>query len=405
MKRRTFFRQSTLGTAAWASVAASVSAQASNSNTTDSAVAAANPDAIVSSPPVVWAPRADGAELVWAVPTLSRGWVEYGTTQELGQKAGANSWGFVPQSDKVLRVRLDGLKPGTTYYYCCVTERQDEAKTTHRTEVRSFRTLNPAADSTKFTIWNDTHQYDKTIQALAEATPASDFLLWNGDTCNDWKSPDLLAPTVLSPAGGVELTAKSPLFLVRGNHDVRGPWAFKLPEYYATPYGRPFFSFRTGPVAVICLDTCEDKSDDHPSFQGRAAFEPLRREQAAWLEKEIAKPEFANAPYRIMICHIPMRWLDEEVDAGFDYFSKRSRDLWHDALVRWKTQVVISGHMHKHAWMPPTAEFPYAQITGGGPKYETATIITGEADANAFRVTIRKLADGAEEVHEFKPLA
>lgn len=396
MHRRTFFRQSALGTAAWVTASTDLPAQAAHETASLS---------LVSSPPVVMAPRADGAEILWAVPSLSRGWVEYGPTPELGQRAGSTPWGFVPQSHTVLRVRLAGLQPGTPYYFRCVTERQDDAKPVHHSTVRTFRTLNPHAPSTTFTVWNDTHQHNETIRALAEATPASDFLLWNGDTCNDWKSPDLFTPTVLSPAEGVELTAKAPLFLVRGNHDVRGPWAFQLPDYTAMPHGRPYYSFRTGPVAVICLDTGEDKPDAHEYLYGRAAFEPLRREQAAWLEQEIAKPEFASAPYRLVFCHIPLRWIDEVKDIGFDMFSKRSRDLWHDALVRWRTQVIVSGHTHQQAWLPPTDEFPYAQITGGGPQLNRATLITGHADAKSLRLTVRRIVDGQEEVREFAPLA
>lgn len=399
MKRRAFFRHTALGTAAWATASSRLPAQAA-----ENSAPASSADPLVSSPPVVMAPRADGVEILWAVPSLSRGWVEYGLTPELGQRAASTPWGLVPHSNAVLRVRLEGLQPGTQYYFRCVTERQDETKPVHRSPVRSFRTLTPQAATTTFAVWNDTHQHNETIRALADATPACDFLLWNGDTCNDWKSPDLFAPTVLSPADGVELTARTPLFLVRGNHDVRGPWAFRLSEYIATPHGRPFYSFRTGPVAVICLDTGEDKADDHPQLFGRAAFEPLRREQAAWLEQEITKPEFANAPYRIVFCHIPLRWIDEVKDIGFDLFSKRSRDLWHDALVRWRAQVIISGHTHQSAWLPPTEAFPYAQLVGGGPQLPRATLITGQADARSLRLTVRRLADGHEEVREFVPL-
>ena len=49
------------------------------------------------------------------------------------------------------------------------------------------------------------------------------------------------------------------------------------------------------------------------------------------------RPEFRDAPYRVVFCHIPLRWIDEtpaDYDAGgYDWFSRMSRDAWHDALV------------------------------------------------------------------------
>ncbi len=62
------------------------------------------------------------------------------------------------------------------------------------------------------------------------------------------------------------------------------------------------------------------------------------------------------------------------------FYSKMSRDEWHDALVDWKAQVVISGHMHRTAYLPGNEDFPYAQLVGGGPKPNQATWIEGKAD-------------------------
>ncbi len=147
-----------------------------------------------------------------------------------------------------------------------------------------------------------------------------------------------------------------------GNHDVRGTWAYQLEDFVATPEGRPFTAFRIGPVACVVLHTGEDKPDDHPTFEGRVAFEPLRAEQAEWLREVTARPGFRDAPYRVVFCHIPLRWTEEssvDYDAGeYDQFSRRSRDAWHDALVAWGAQIVVSGHTHEPAWLEPTAGVP-----------------------------------------------
>lgn len=348
---------------------------------------------LVRTPFVLMAPRADGIEAVWAVSRLSRGRVEWETGDGQRQLAGADAFGFVPQGERILRVRLSGLMPGTKYRIRSHTIATDDQETVV-SPWKTFRTLDPAAAETRFIMWNDTHVHDESIRALHEKTPSTDFLLWNGDTCNDWTSDELLVPTLLHPAG-CDLTEKQPLFVAWGNHDVRGAHAFKMPGMVATPEGRPFYAFRSGPVAVICLHTGEDKPDDHPSFGGRVAFDVLREEQARWLEASIHRPELRDAPYRVVFCHIPLRWLDERTQDysanGYDWHSGRSRAAWHDALVEWKAQVILSGHTHHTAWLPPTPEFPYGQLTGGGPKLAQATWTEGVADASQLRLKVTNL--------------
>jgi len=273
---------------------------------------------------------------------------------------------------------------------------------------KKFRTLDPAGEKTSFVIWNDTHQNAETIKRLHAVTPSGDFLLWNGDTCNNWDEEGWLVPTLLHP-GGQDVSEDRPLLLTWGNHDVRGRWAFKMPEMIATPDGLPYYAFRSGPVAFICLHTGEDKPDNHPSFGGRVAFEALRREQAEWLKEVIARPEFRDAPYRVVFCHIPLRWTKEVADAGYadggyDAFSRFSREAWHDSLVAWKTQVVISGHTHSPAWIPGTEEFPYAQLVGGGPQLQRATWMEGKADAGSLKFVMKDLEGKVIQEAEFVPV-
>ena len=106
------------------------------------------------------------------------------------------------------------------------------------------------------------------------------------------------------------------MFITWGNHDVRGAHAFKMPGHVATPEGRPFYAFRSGPVAVICLHTGEDKPDDHPSFKGRVAFDALRAEQARWLAETIRRPELKDAPYRVVLPLQQIRALRERYPGG-----------------------------------------------------------------------------------------
>lgn len=352
---------------------------------------------------MVMAPRPDGAEVIWSVSRLARGKVVVSTPG--GERVfRAGRMGFSAQGEKVLRVRLSGLPADTEIKYEVVTEAGQGDAEVVRSGPRLFRTLAPGRESTRFVVWNDTHQNAETLQRLDKLTPAADFMIWNGDTCNDWHEESLIAPTLLHPAG-CDFTARRPLQLVWGNHDVRGRYGFLVPDYVATPEGKPYCAIRSGPVAAICLHTGEDKADDHPSFAGRADFQPLREEQARWMKQVVeSDPLIRDAPYRVVFCHIPMRWTDETTDAGYDWFSKRSRDLWHGVLVQWKTQVVISGHTHRSAWIPASGDFPYPQMVSGGPKPEAARWIEGTADAKSLRLTMRDLEGKTTMEQSFQPL-
>lgn len=370
------------------------------------AAATAQEAPLVRTPMVLMAPRFDGVDAIWAVSRLCTGRVEWESADGRRGTAATDAHGFVPQGDDVLRVHVSGLAPGATYRLRAVTRAAGETRET-TSDWKAFRTLNPVADTSTFVVWNDTHIHDETIQRLHEVTPSADFLVWNGDTCNDWASTDLLVPTLLHP-GACDITDGRPLLLTFGNHDVRGPRAFEMPHVVATPSGRPFYAFRSGPVAAICLHTGEDKPDAHPSFAGRVAFDALRQEQAEWLADTIRQPGFRDAPYRVVFCHIPLRWLDESpqdyAGKGFDRHSGRSRDAWHDALVSWKSQVIVSGHTHRHAWLPPVAAFPYGQLVGGGPRLQGATWIGGTADASRLTLRLNDLEGTALETISIAPV-
>lgn len=361
---------------------------------------------------MVCAPGANSAQILWVVSRLARGRVEVRPADQTDkiQSFDSDEHGFVPQTANVMRIALAGLKPGTRYQWRAITESIDGPEEQVITAWQEFKTLNPSADKCHFVSWNDTHENHASIRKLQEVTPAADFLLWNGDTCNDWHKPEWLASTLLSPAG-IDISKGHPLLLTMGNHDVRGKYAFKVRDYIAMPSDRPFYAFRSGPVAFICLHTGEDKPDDFPSFQGRAAFQKLREEQASWLSQITQQPEIAHAPYRIVFCHIPLRWHDEpeKVDyAGgqWDRYARSSRDLWHPHLVKWGAQAIISGHTHRPALIPANEAFPYAQITGGGHRPNRLCWIQGLADSSQLQLHIHHVEDN-NTLHSLtlKPLA
>ncbi len=300
MKRRNFVHRAVVG--GMLGISATREGQGQIESTTQEAFPATISQKLVTTPLVLMAPQEDGVVAVWGVSELCKGRIEWEGPSGTSGVASTDDFGMVPQGTKIIQVHLSGLKPGTKYRVRSVTTTAKRSES-EASEWKVFHTLDSKATTTRFAVWNDTHDHLTTIQALDDMTSSADFLVWNGDTCNDWLKEETMIPTVLHP-GKRDITDERPLMLVWGNHDVRGPWAFQLPQMVATPTQRPFYAFRSGPVAVVCLHTGEDKPDSHPSFNGRVSFDELRAEQTAWLRKTITQPDFQNAPYRIVFCHI-----------------------------------------------------------------------------------------------------
>lgn len=364
---------------------------------------------LTSSPPVVMAPRADGVEVVWSVTAPSLGHVQIAEEDGTIRTVAEDRYGFVPQGEAVLRVRVEGLAPGREHRLRTLTLAADGSGQ-ELSAWRTVRTLDPRAGTSSFVVWNDTHDDPATLALLDERSPRADLFVWNGDVCNNWTDPSAIAPTILHP-GERDITVGRPLAFSWGNHDVRGPHAHRLPEVVATPEDRPCYALRSGPVAAVVLSTGEDKPDHHPSFGGRAAFEASRARQARWLAETLREPELATAPYRLVFCHMPLRWVDEPVLTEADYaaghwdeYSRASREQWDPALRAWGAQAIVSGHTHVPALLEATAEFPYAQVVGGGNTPEEATWIEGDADGQRLRIAVRDLAGTVLHALELPPL-
>ena len=77
-----------------------------------------------------------------------------------------------------------------------------------------FRTLDSAASNATFTIWNDTHENDITLRALAESLHRhpTDFLFWNGDICNDIGDEEKVIQQFINPAP-VPYADRTPLLM------------------------------------------------------------------------------------------------------------------------------------------------------------------------------------------------
>jgi predicted phosphodiesterase len=349
-------------------------------------------------PPVVQAVGASALSVTWAVNDTSTAWVEYGETEALGSLAATDGQGLRPLDAVWHRVRVEGLKPGTRYYYRTVSvpvaflgPYDIRRGRPFESRIYSITTPQTAAPTTSFAVINDTHERAETVKALFTqlAEAPGDLLFWNGDMFDDIGTERQLAEQLLCPAG-LPYAATRPVYFARGNHDVRGAAARVLGRCLETPGGEYFYTVRQGPVAFVVVDTGEDKEDAHPAYAGLGDFDRYRTRQAAWLAEVLRSEPVRTAPFRVLVAHIPLYAATDRLAHG----GADARAKWHEHLVKGGVDLVITGHTHRHAWMPPDATRPFGQLTGGGPQPDIATIIRGEATAQLLTMRMCRL-DGS----------
>jgi hypothetical protein len=166
------------------------------------------------------------------------------------------------------------------------------------------------------------------------------------------------------------------------------------------------FAFRQGDIAMIGLDTAEDKLDSRDVFAGLFCSEPYREAQAVWLRETLERPDIKSAPYLVAFCHIPI--FDPRPDVnpgdlrpndhgGHAVWQRTCGKLWGPLLDRAGCQLVVAGHQHCFRYDAPAAGRGWAQIVGGGPECgETRNWTTGEIirDPSRFPTVVEGAVDG-----------
>ena len=394
----------------------------------------ASGEGLLEGEPVLQAPASDSMGVAFAVTALANGFAEVADNPELknARRFMAEGLPLAKIDDRVLQVRMTDLKPGTKYYY-----RVGAASFTHPickgywmkpseivwSAVHSFTTPGETAKA-HFAMMSDTHAAFDQLALITRKYRALGvpLVVWNGDIpASMTNDRDSFVRHYILPPKNEGYAADTPIVLNRGNHDFRGTWAPRLGDVMMT---RPAaerstrdaaleynFAFRLGEVALIGLDTGEDKPDFHPANGGMSAFSRYRRMQAEWLKDQFKRPEIAAAPYVVAFVHIPLFDPDPNANPGtiledYAHWQKECAELWGPTLTANGVQVVMAGHMHKYRFDPATATRSWAQIVGGGrgeaPRFQTLM----DAQVEDGKLVVRVWNTDADELvatHVFAP--
>ena len=380
--------------------------------------------------PCLQAPGETTMGVSWSVSGLSKGSVEYADNPDFrgAQTARAGGYGLVPIDTAALQVRLTGLKPATKYWYRTVTTPFTDYSNIYDAKlgspivsaVHTFTTLGAKAQA-HFCMICDTHAqwqpYQMVAKKIKELAPTA--VVWNGDATNTTQDKATAVRAFLDPPiDDRDWSADTPVFFESGNHDFRGSWISKkeevvLPRDPSERRGDQWdlkwnFAVRLGKMALIGLDTGEDKPDAHPKWFGLANFEPYRRAQAKWLKEQFARPDIASAKYKIVFCHIPLFAAEGsrayphdgvKIDpTDYAYWSRECAELWGPIMTKAGVQLAVCGHEHRFRFDEPTANRPWAQVVGGGPelgvsggnpdKTRFPTVVEGKIEGGRLRLVV-----------------
>ena len=383
--------------------------------------------------------------ITFGVTDMANGFVTYGLKPDLSDGITVKCGGYrvTRIDDKVMQVRLTGLQPNTTYYYRIGADRisyQGGYKmkvlgTEVDEKIYSFTTAGKKAKS-HFCVMNDTHinwgSFGPTIDKIVELDPSC--AIWNGDALNNDESMDVLKSVFLAPKiAKSDYASTLPLLLAPGNHEDRGfetrtlenIWMFRQPEERSSrdwDLGRNF-AVRMGDIALIGLDTAEDKLDTNTKLAGLFTSEPYRVAQTAWLEDALRQPEIASAPYLVAFCHIPLFDSNPKSNPGDlypndvhpDYHSdyaawqRTCSKMWSPLLNKAKCQLVVTAHEHIYRYDAPDADRKWAQIVGGGPSMKGTpgvfpTVVEGKVEDGQLLVRVHNIySRKVEAEYTFKP--
>lgn len=443
MDRREFLKNSAVLTAATLVAPGAVAAQDRAAKDTAAAGEESGCTKLITSAPMLQNFAQNSMGVAFGVSGMANGFVNISENPDMSGARTVKCGGYrvTDMNPDVMLVRLTDLKPSTRYYYTIGADSINYIhghkiqKTGTETDPRvySFVTAGKKTEG-HFCVINDTHLHWDTMQALTDkiAELAPSCVIWNGDASSSSETIDVQKNIFINPPiERKDYAAEMPYLLCPGNHDSRGlanrhlekVWMFRQPEERSSrdwDLGRNF-AVRVGDIALIGLDTAEDKVDTNPKFAGLFNSSAYREAQVAWLEDALKRKEIAKAPFLVALCHIPLfdddpthnpgdvmpDDHDPQYSADFAYWQRTCAKLWGPLLDRAKCQLVVTGHMHEYRYDAATRDRRWAQVVGGGPdigsdkKYPT--VIEGKVEGRTLKVTVHNIKTGkVQEEFTFK---
>ena len=167
-----------------------------------------------------------------------------------------------------------------------------------------------------------------------------------------------------------------PVLYARGNHEIKGEYGEDFYKYVASKNGEYYYTVTLGDdVFAVILDMGEDHEDDWWEYFGTAKYDLYRQAQTEMLEEILEQKEYEQYAYRMVLCHVPITYVDE--DGRFGGF----REAWTNLLNEMEPDISLSGHEHDLFQLIP------GMVAANAPLYCSAGYTGGEAEYEGGHMT------------------
>ena len=166
------------------------------------------------------------------------------------------------------------------------------------------------------------------VRAINHIRPAC--VIHTGDLVNDFGNEEQKA--IYTRLMSL-IDTSIPVFVVPGNHDIRG-WTAEKHDRYVRFAGYDRFSEKIGDCAFIGFDSncIRDNATD------------AEEEQFAWLEEELKKAQ--GSKHIFLFCHCPVAMVALYEADGHNNFPKGKRARYIELFSRYGVEGIFSGHSH-----------------------------------------------------------
>lgn len=284
----------------------------------------------ITSAPLVIDSGGDTYSVVFATNDEGTGYVEYefgGDTVRLYDEA----MGRIKGDSKIHTVKVPKEElDGNTYRVGSkrVVEAYSYGSYTGKEVVSEKYTFNaPDGENQQWLCVSDWHTYlDKAYDAVSYAGEYDGVILL-GDGAPGFMFEDEIKDYIVE-FGGNLCKGEVPVVYIRGNHETRGEYAAKLPDYLGMESF--YYTASFGNYEFIVLDSGEDKVDSHPEYGGMVNYAEYRKNMTEWLET-LAPSD--NIP--IVFSHSNEICIEEDL-----------RNRAFTSLKNLGAKYIVSGHTH-----------------------------------------------------------
>lgn len=336
----------------------------------------------------------DEVTVVWLSDKPSVGWVE------LAPDDGSNFYATerprffdakngVKNTSTIHTVKLKGLNPGTNYRYRVFAQEVlshighkivygDYAATNvYSKKPLVFRTSDPANQTISFAMVNDIHGNNGLLENLVSKCDLkkTDFIIFNGDMVSVFNEENHIFNGFMDKATAL-FASEIPMYYTRGNHETRGAFATEFQRYFSPKEENIYYTFRQGPVCFVILDTGEDKPDSDIEYAGITVYDEYRSEQAEWLRQVLNSKEYKEAPFKVIVAHIP--------PIGGWHGNLEVENKFMPLLREAKPDLMLCGHLHRFVHQKATAETPFPIIVNSNTAVLKAAANSEELDVQVI---------------------